>query len=137
MKKTTKKKPRKSAGVDATLARNGGLSYLEIPADNPSQSAVFYQKVLGWIVQEPDGAHPKFQDGTGHLIGRWVSGRAVSREPGLLPYFYVEGVRRAVTRVVKYGGEIVKAPYPEGNLRVATVRDPSGNLIGLWEAASK
>jgi len=34
---------------------------------------------------------------------------------------------------VAHGGEVVKAPYPEGNLWVATVRDPAGNMIGLWQ----
>ena len=31
------------------------------------------------------------------------------------------------------GCEIVKAPYAEGALRVATVRDPAGNVIGIWQ----
>ena len=34
---------------------------------------------------------------------------------------------------VRYGGEIVAAPYAEGNLSVATFRDPSGNVMGLWQ----
>jgi predicted enzyme related to lactoylglutathione lyase len=24
-------------------------------------------------------------------------------------------------------------PYPEGNLTVATFRDPTGNTIGIWQ----
>ena len=40
---------------------------------------------------------------------------------------------RATERVVAYRGEVVKAPYPEGDLWVATVRDPAGNVIGLWQ----
>jgi predicted enzyme related to lactoylglutathione lyase len=62
-----------------------------------------------------------------------VTGRAISREPGLLPYIYVDHIDEVVGRVVAHGGEVVKAVYPEGNLWVATVRDPAGNVIGLWQ----
>jgi predicted enzyme related to lactoylglutathione lyase len=125
-----------STGVDASLARHGGLSYLEIPAVDAQKSGAFYQQVLGWKLEWRKTGDPRFEDATGHLIGRWVTGRAPSREPGLLSYFYVARIDDAVGRVVRHGGEIVQAPYPEGNLWVATVRDPAGNVIGLWQAAT-
>jgi len=122
-----------STGVDASLARNGGLSYLEIPTVDARRSAAFYAGVLGWNVREQDTDDPRFTDATGHLIGRWVTGRLIAREPGLLPYIYVDRIDDAVGRVAAHGGEVVKAPYPEGNWWVATVRDPAGNVIGLWQ----
>jgi uncharacterized protein len=118
--------------VDAILARNGGLSYLEIPAIDARQSAAFYVNVLGWK-RRGEEAEFKFSDQTGHLIGRWVDGRAISRRPGLLPFFYVDRVDDVVKQAVQHGGEIVKAPYREGNLWVATLRDPAGNMIGVWQ----
>jgi predicted enzyme related to lactoylglutathione lyase len=120
-------------GVDARLARHGGLSYLEIPAVDTSRSASFYEKVLGWNVREYGSDNPRFDDPTGHLIGRWVTCHAISREPGFLPYIYVDRIDEAVKRVPEHGGEVVKAPYPEGDLWVARVRDPAGNMIGLWQ----
>ncbi len=123
-----------SPSVDATLARHGGLSYLEIPAADPKASATFYQRVLGWNIQgEPTGA-PKFSDREGLLIGRWITGRPVSREPGMLAYFYVRDIREAVAQAAANGGEVEKWPYPEGNLLAARVFDPAGNVIGLWQA---
>lgn len=119
--------------VDSILARNGGLSYLEIPTIDARRSAEFYQKVLGWLPRGDDPDHPKFSDPGGHLIGKWVTGRAISREAGLLPFIYVNQVRAAVEKVVASGGEIVKAPYAEGTLLVAVIRDPAGNIIGLWQ----
>ena len=64
---------------------------------------------------------------------RWVTDRAIAREPGLLTYFYVDRIDEAVERATAHGGEIVQTPYAEGNLWVATVCDPAGNLIGLWQ----
>jgi uncharacterized protein len=121
------------SGVGASLARHGGLSYLEIPAVDPRRSAEFYQKVLGWNLHAYDTDDPRFSDATGHLIGRWETGRVISREPGLLPYIYVDHIDDVVARVAPCGGEVVKAPYSEGDLWVATVRDPAGNVIGLWQ----
>jgi predicted enzyme related to lactoylglutathione lyase len=121
------------SGVGANLARHGGLSYLEIPAVDVRRSAVFYEKVLGWNLRGQDTDDPRFEDATGHLIGRWVTGRLISREPGLLPYIYVTDIDRAVERAAAHGGGVVKAPYPEGDLWVATVRDPAGNIIGIWQ----
>jgi predicted enzyme related to lactoylglutathione lyase len=123
-------------GVDARLARHGGLSYLEVPAVDPRISAAFYESVVGWHLHDRDTDHPKFSDQSGHLLGRWETGRAIHREPGLLPFIYVERIDDVVARVAANGGEIVKPPYPEGNLKVATIRDPAGNLIGLWEKGS-
>jgi uncharacterized protein len=125
-----------ASGVDATLARHGGLSYLEIPAVNVRESVEFYANVLGWNVHGADTDDPKFSDPTGHLIGRWQTGLAIAREPGLLPYMYVDDIHAAVERATAHGGAVAKAIYPEGNLWVATVRDPAGNVIGLWQQAA-
>jgi uncharacterized protein len=123
----------RGSGVGANLARHGGLSYLEIPTVDAHRSAAFYEKVLGWNVREQNTDDPRFEDATGHLIGRWATGRVISREPGLLPYIYVDHIDNAVDRATAHGGEVVRAPYPEGDLWVATVRDPAGNIIGLWQ----
>jgi uncharacterized protein len=123
----------RAGGVDAMLARHGGLSYLEIPASDGQQSARFYEKVLNWRLSDGQDGTWRFADPTGHLIGRLVKGRAVHREPGLMLYIYVDQLREVVKRVEANGGEVVKAPYREGNLWICTVRDPAGNLIGMWE----
>jgi len=72
--------------------------------------------------------------GTGHVSGAWVTDQAISREPGLLPYIYVDRIDDAIEQVEAQGGEIVKAPYPEGNLWVATFRDPClGYFVYLFQ----
>jgi predicted enzyme related to lactoylglutathione lyase len=115
------------------LARHGGLSYLEIPAVDPRQSAEFYAHVLGWHVDQREGDDFRFFDGNGLFIGRWASDRVASPDPGLLLFMYVDSIDVAVERVTQKGGEIVKAPYSEGDVLVARIRDPAGNLLGLWQ----
>jgi uncharacterized protein len=128
---------RESGDVENRLARHGHVSYLEIPAIDAEQSAAFYEAVFGWTIRRRDSGQRSFDDGSGDLIGRWVTGRPAPREPGLLPYIYVDRIVDVVERVVAHGGEIVKPPHPEGGLWVATFRDPSGNLLGIWQAGAR
>jgi uncharacterized protein len=115
--------------------RPAGISYLRIPTDDAQRTAAFYERVLGWSVNaaRPD---PSFEDGTGHVIGHFVPAASdVAGEAGVRPYVYVDSVDATLERVVAHGGTAVLDPYPEGNLRVATFRDPSGNVVGLWQRA--
>ena len=121
--------------VDASLARDGGISYLHIPAVDARASAEFYESVFGWDVRNKDTNRPSFVDGTGHVSGAWMTNQKVSRAPGLLPYIYVDAIEQVVERITANGGEVVVAPYLEGNLLVGTFRDPAGNVMGLWQEA--
>jgi predicted enzyme related to lactoylglutathione lyase len=127
----------KRYGVDEGLARHGHVSYLEIPAVDAEQSAAFYEAIFGWTIHRRDTGRRSFDDGSGDLSGAWVTGRAASSEPGLLPYIYVDHIDTVVARVTARGGEIVKPPFPEGDLWVATFRDPAGNLMGIWQAGPR
>jgi predicted enzyme related to lactoylglutathione lyase len=69
------------------------------------------------------------------VIGHFVADLLVVGEAGVVPYIYVDNVRETLNRVTASGGEVAKNPYAEGNLIVATFRDPAGNIIGLWQQA--
>jgi len=116
----------------SSVFRVGGISYLRIPAEDPRGSAVFYEAVFGWSVRD-DRDDPSFEDGTGHVIGHFVADLSVAGEAGVRPYIFVEHVDETLDKVVAHGGEVVTAPYPEGDLWVATFRDPSGNVLGIWQ----
>ena len=116
----------------SSVFRVGGISYLRIPAEDPRGSAVFYEAVFGWSVRD-DRDDPSFEDGTGHVIGHFVADLSVAGEAGVRPYVFVEHVDETLDKVVAHGGEVVTAPYREGDLWVATFRDPSGNVLGIWQ----
>jgi predicted enzyme related to lactoylglutathione lyase len=54
-----------------------------------------------------------------------------------LLYVYVDRVDDTLTRVTAHGGQVVKAPCREGELWVATFRDPAGNVFGAWQRAPR
>src|SRR6201992_1530657 len=84
-------------GVEGSIARPGGVSYLAIPARDVARSAGFYQAVFGWELRgDPD--QPSFSDGTGHVIGHWRTDLEVAGEAGGRPSVYVEGHAAALER---------------------------------------
>jgi uncharacterized protein len=112
--------------------RPGGLSYLHIPAPDPVKLAGFYRAVFGWKVRD-DADEPAFEDGTGHVIGHFVSDLAVAGMAGHLPYVYVGSLDDTLEKVRANGGTIVRPRFSEGNLWVAVAQDPAGNVIGVWQ----
>jgi predicted enzyme related to lactoylglutathione lyase len=115
------------------LFGHGRLSYVQIPAMDVNKSAQFYEQVFGWQVRGGDDEHVGFSDTTGDMIGAWITGILPSREPGVLPFVYVHGIDAVLEKICASGGEVVKQPYPEGELWVATFRDPAGNVVGVWQ----
>jgi uncharacterized protein len=126
-----------ASDVDPPLMHPGAVTYLHIPAADVHQAARFYEAVFGWNVRGHDTDRPSFDDGSGHLGGAWMSDQVPSRQPGLLPYIYVDRIDETVARIEAEGGAVVAAPYPEGELWVATFRDPAGNVMGLWHAGAR
>jgi uncharacterized protein len=128
----TEHTPPADPGVEPTVARPGGISYLAMPARDAAESAEFYRTVFGWEIRGSSDA-PSFSDGTGHVIGHWRTDLSVAGEAGIHPYIYVTGLGDVLRRAEEHGGQVVTPPYPEGNLAVATIRDPAGNVIGVWQ----
>ncbi len=118
--------------AESTVFRPGGVSYLRIPAPDPQRAATFYATVFGWTVDN-DRENPSFADGSGHVIGHFMRDQPVAGEAGVRPYVYVDHVPRTLAAALANGAEIATEPYPEGNLTVATFRDPAGNEIGVWQ----
>jgi predicted enzyme related to lactoylglutathione lyase len=117
---------------DPRVFRSAGISYLRIPAAEPGPTAAFYRSVFGWSV-DTDRSDPSFADGSGHVIGHFVSDLPVAGEIGIRPYVYVEDIDDVLEKVSSAGGTLVVEPYPEGELWVAVFRDPAGNFIGVWQ----
>lgn len=62
-----------------------------------------------------------------------MTDQAISCEPGLLPYIFVDSIDTTIEQIKAQGGAVVKAPFPEGDLWVATFRDPAGNVLGVFQ----
>ncbi len=106
---------------------NGKICYIELPATDIARSADFYRRVF-----RGDGS-TAFDDTTGAVSGAWVLGRPPAAKPGLLVYIMVDSVAATVDAVVANGGEIVQPIGADAPEITARFRDPSGNVIGLYQ----
>lgn len=118
---------------------HGRLAYIQIPALDVNASAAFYNDVFGWQIRGPGGSdsHLSFTDATGDIIGAFVTGRAINADPGVIFYVYVHGLDATLDRIKAAGRAVVREPYLEGDVWVATVSDPAGNVIGIWQFAPR
>ena len=125
-------------GVDAHLARDGKVSYVHIPAVDVARSGDFYRDVFGWDVRGDFKPERRgFTDASGQLIGAFVTNVAVAPGAGIEPYIYVGRIDDAVRAIEAHGGVIVTQPRYDGQLWIATFRDPAGNTMGIWQAGPR
>ena len=113
--------------------RTGKICYIEIPATNVQQSAEFYRRAFGWQIRQRGDGSTAFEDTVNEVSGTWVLGRPVTAEPGLMVYIMVASAADAVKAVVSAGGEIVQPVDAHAREVVATFRDPTGNVLGIYQ----
>jgi predicted enzyme related to lactoylglutathione lyase len=114
---------------------DGKICYVEIPSDDVERSARFYVDVFGWTSRLRGDGQRAFDDTTGAVSGSWVLGRPPLRQPGLLIYIMVDSIERTLELVTAASGAVVTplTPLHAAGEAFATVTDPSGNVIGLYQ----
>jgi predicted enzyme related to lactoylglutathione lyase len=91
--------------------------------------------VFGWDIRGRETSRPRFAYRSADITGAWVAGRAISREAGVLLYIWVDDIDDTLARIETHGGDVAEAPHrvSGANERIATFRDPAGNLMGLYQ----
>jgi predicted enzyme related to lactoylglutathione lyase len=114
---------------------HGKICYLEIPAQDVTESSAFYRDAFGWALREHEDGSPAFDDGPGPGVvsGMWVRDRPPMTEAGIIISIMVDDVVAACARVVEVGGTIVRPFDPDGPEKIAWFRDPAGNVMGLYQ----
>lgn len=118
--------------MEPTLG-NGKICYVEIPARDVEESRAFYEAVFGWRSRRRADGSLAFDDGVGQVSGTWSKGREPMREVGLLLYVMMDSVEETLGRVTAAGGEIVQPIGGDLPEITARIRDPAGNVIGLYQ----
>jgi predicted enzyme related to lactoylglutathione lyase len=121
--------------------RHGTLAWFEIHVNDLEQATDFYGKVFGWTFEPLAGFGP----GDYMLIKTRAGGSGnggVAHTPGRRPptdessvlYLLVDDIQSAVEAAVAAGGTVYRPRMNIGGDHgyCAIVRDPEGNLVGLW-----
>jgi predicted enzyme related to lactoylglutathione lyase len=112
---------------------NGKICYIEMPATDIARAADFYKNVFGWNIRKRGDGSTSFDDGVNEVSGAFVPGRPPSSQVGMLVYILVDNVRATVDKVVAQGGEIVQPVGADAPEITARFRDPTGNVLGLYQ----
>lgn len=111
--------------------------HFEIPVDDPERAQQFYQAVFDWKVQGYGDfpywlvqAGPEDERGAdGALIGRSETHRAPVVIIG------VEDLDASTQRATEAGAQLVQGKQAVPGMGwSAYLRDPEGNVIGLWQS---
>ena len=111
---------------------DGKICYVEIPATDVERSAAFYEAVFGWGIRRRGDGATAFDDAIEEVSGAWVTGRPPSPEPGLLVYVMCDSVEATIDAALAAGGELVQPIGGDPGEMTARIRDPGGNVIGLY-----
>ena len=124
----------------------GRVVHFEIPYEDGDRAQQFYKAAFDWELQSMPGmgyvlvtTGPSGETGpteAGFINGGMLS-RADSPSSGPLVVVDVDSIDDTLQTVEKLGGATVVGKTPVGGMGfTAYVRDPEGNVIGLWETAS-
>lgn len=117
------------------------FDWIEIRTRDTRTAAAFYKTILGWELvrmETADGADYWIFD-TGYeprlenlrRVGLWM--RPDGADLGIVVYLAVEDVDAVLRPVTDLGGTVVEPKTRQGAAFKAYVRNPDGNLIGLWQ----
>ncbi|GAA4482228.1 VOC family protein [Rhodococcus olei] len=115
--------------------------WVDLSAADPSAAKTFYTRLLGWEFEDmpnPGGGIYSMARLHGHYVG------AVGGQPPGTPedtpshwntYLAADDVTAVTARVAGAGGQVLMGPDDVGESgRMAFVADPTGAVVGLWEA---
>jgi hypothetical protein len=117
------------------------IVHFEIPAHNPVDLTIFYGELFGWKFQKAPIPGPEYWLCDTGAEGPGINGAVMQRMHAQQPwmnYVDVASIDQAIEKAKKLGAEVAlpKTPVP-GVGAYAAIKDPQGNLCGLWEQASQ
>ncbi|MCB2156272.1 VOC family protein [bacterium] len=119
----------------------GRIGWLDLTVPNAVEVRDFYQKVVGWTVDEvPMGDYSDFSmtaaDGECVAGICHAQGSNASMPPAWIVYLMVEDLDASLASVAAGGGKVRVPERSAGGMgRFAVVEDPAGAVVALFEAA--
>jgi predicted enzyme related to lactoylglutathione lyase len=115
------------------------FAHIELTTDDLGKAKKFYKSVFSWKLKDMPGGMPYTMIDVGKGTGGGMQKRPMPNAPvGWMPYVQVDSVKKTVAKAAKNGAKVM-VDYmdiaPNGAIGVFT--DPTGAVLGVWEAAKK
>ena len=110
------------------------IDYVEVQVDDVAAAKEFYGAAFGWRFNDYGDAYAGIRapDGDGEVGGLTVGDARGGSPLVLVVSEDLDASRRAVTDA---GGEVVEGPFDYPGGRRFHFRDPSGNVLGVFQPA--
>ncbi|MFK5688276.1 VOC family protein [Ornithinimicrobium sp. LYQ92] len=116
---------------------HGDITHIDIPVSDMGRARTFYSTLFGWQIEEYPGyeGYPMWQ-----APNKISGGGLAPRSPDFSQprsTVEVDSIDDTLARAMENGGEVVMAKEPISETSWwAVLRDPDGNLIGLYEGVT-
>ncbi len=115
------------------------ISYIELPAAGLAETKAFYTAVFGWTWVDYGPTYAAFEGAgiEGGLNAEATPG--ASHDPGAqnaigpLVLFGTDDLGAVEAKVIEAGGEIISGQYDYPGGRRFHFRDPSGNVLAVYQ----
>jgi len=124
-------------GPDSKVAESAGaapVDWFELLGTDATRSQQFYAEIFGWQLNVADSGYGMVDTGT----GRGIRGGIGAGEPGpwVTIYASVADVAATLARAAELGGSRVHGPVAvDDHMQAGALRDPAGNILGVYHHA--
>ncbi len=117
------------------------FDWIEIRTHDIERTGHFYESLFGWKIaaKETAGGSPVWLFDTGaeprldNLRRGGICLRPEGERLGIIVYVVVDDIDATLRRAVELGGKAISSRAAVGGGFVASLEDPSGNVLGLYE----
>jgi uncharacterized protein len=116
------------------------IVHFEIPANEPSKIARFYEQLFGWKFTKMGGGHMDYwlishkdAKSPNETLGGLVKPMQGMSRQGILNYFSVKSLDASLKQASSLGATIVMQKQETGQGHFAILKDPNGNTIALFQ----
>src|SRR6266851_3282894 len=115
----------------------GTFSWVDLTVPDTKAAAKFYSELLGWTADEPNSEYGGYA--MVRTNGKAVAGLTPQMSPGApaawTTYVNVDDADATAEKAKQAGGQVIFGPMDVMSQgRMALVQDPTGAVIGLWQA---
>ena len=120
------------------MAHKHYISHIEIPTKDVRATAEFYKTVFDWNLQTDEEMNYTMFSAEGGTGGGFSEVNDENPVGNVLIYIDTPDLAASVAAVKANGGEVLMERYEVGDFGLmATFKDPTGNLIALYQSLTR